>query len=120
MNGATLLSNNAVNRGGALAAANTAYGQNVANAEGNYGQNTATNAINYGNARSALQGTGMNAMMQLAGMAIQGFTPGRDGSTPFSNFGNAVSRGISSFGGSPTMPAPGNPTMPDPRRPWAT
>jgi hypothetical protein len=120
MNGATLLSNNAVNRGGALAAANTAYGQNVANAEGNYGQNTATNAINYGNARSALQGTGMNAMMQLAGMAIQGFTPGRDGSTPFSNFGNTVSRGISSFGGSPTMPAPGNPTMPDPRRPWAT
>ena len=64
--------------------------RDIANVEGNYGQGIASNAINYGNAMSATRGQGLNTMLQLAGIGIQGSTPGRNGVTPFGNMADGV------------------------------
>lgn len=90
------------NRGTALNASNVGqgtttaqFGQDnaraIANVYGNHGQSSATNAINYGNALASTRGSGLNSMLQIAGLGIQGFTPNRDGMTPFKSIGNTFS-----------------------------
>lgn len=64
--------------------------QAVAGVEGNYGNNVAGNAINYGNAMASTRGSGLNTMLQIAGLGIQGFTPGRTGATAFGNMAGGI------------------------------
>jgi hypothetical protein len=97
----------------------------IAGVEGNYGQGIASNAINYGNGVASLRGSGLNTMMRLAGIGIQGFTPGRTGVTPFENMANGIGRAASSVGGmfdggAPTM-QPSTQPVPNinAQRPWA-
>lgn len=77
------------------------YGQDKSSLEGNnanalaaleYGnaQQLAGNRINLGNALASTRGAGMNGLLGLGGLAIQGFTPNRYGETPFGTMGGGI------------------------------
>lgn len=72
--------------------------RDIANVEGQYGQGIASNAINYGNAMSATRGQGLNTMLQLAGIGIQGFTPNASGATAFGNMFGGLGKKTPSIG----------------------
>ena len=86
----TALGNVQMQGGQALSGIGMQNARDIAGVEGNYGQGIASNAINYGNAMSATRGQGLNTMLQLAGIGIQGFTPGRTRATPFGNMATGI------------------------------
>lgn len=110
----TALGNVQMQGGQALSNVGLQNARDIANVEGNYGQGMASNAINYGNALSATRGQGLNTMLQLAGTAIRGATPGFGGVSAFGNMYGSV---FGSGANKPQMPAGGY--LPYPNRPWA-
>lgn len=78
----------AQNEANALAAAHGQYGQGVGNAWGGYGQSMA----------QASNAFGQNVLGGL-GIGIQGFTPGKDGNTPFGNMASSLGKGANFLGG---------------------
>lgn len=93
----------ATNRGQDLGRLSYGYGQDrgnimagrgQANAELQYGlaQQLAGNRLNLGNAVAASRGIGVNNLLGLGGLAIQGMTPGASGMSAFGNMASAFPR----------------------------
>lgn len=93
MRGNSVLAQQSIARGDALGNLGMGTAGRIADIETGYGNSSASNAINYGNAMAAQRGSGLNNMLQLAGLGIRGLTPGVTGATPFGN----MARGVSSM-----------------------
>lgn len=98
----TALATNATNKGTALATNASNYGAATAGVESDYGKSQAglatglstgqaNNLLSGANAQQASLTGGMNNLIGLGSTIINGFTPGKTGTSAFSNIGSTMS-----------------------------